>query len=150
MQRRTEFNSGNVIMGVIVMVGIFIALFWLAKSIFWILSYLAPVFLIITLILNYKIVVNYLKMLWNNLKTKPLYGVLLTALSVIGFPIVAFLLFGKALLDRKVKNIEKHMEEKVEGEYVDYEIVEEKKLDLPPLEKVEKTKEDDTYDKFFE
>lgn len=132
------------------MVGIFLALFWLAKSIFWILSYLAPVFLIITLILNYKIVVNYLKMLWNNIKTKPLYGVLLTALSVIGFPIVAFLLFGKALLDRKVKSIEKQMEEKVEGEYVDYEIVDEKKLELPPMEKVEKTKEDDTYDKFFE
>ena len=49
-------SSWKVIVGAIL--GL-IALFWLAKGVFFILNIIAPFLLIITLILNYKVVLGY-------------------------------------------------------------------------------------------
>jgi hypothetical protein len=70
-------------------------------------------------------------------------------LTIFGFPVVSGFLFAKSFLDRKVKSIMKDQEKKVEGEYVEYEEVEDEEpevLDLPPLEKA---KERNEYDDLF-
>ena len=79
------------------------------------------------------------KWLWSLLSGSPLMGVLAVVLTVIGFPVVAAFLFGKALVDRRMKS---YMEERgMIDEYVDYEIVEEEDPDpltLPTLEERER------------
>ena len=126
------FNSGtSLIIGLLFLFG----LFFIARFIFNILYYVAPVFLIITLFMDYKVVLNYGKWIWSMMGKNPLLGVGLIILTIIGFPVVSLFLFGKAMLKKKLKNVQQQFEQKREGEFVDYEeIVPEKDgwIELPP------------------
>lgn len=141
----------NGIIGFAFMVLIFVALFFLAKGIFTILSWVAPVLIIGALLINYKTVLNFIKYMWALLKRNPLGGILGIILSVVGFPILSGFLFGKAILDRKVKKLSDEYQARREGEFVEYEeiIREESDLDLPPLEKTIRTKDGDEYKDLF-
>ena len=120
-------------------IGIFVALFFVARAVFTLLAWVSPVMIVLALIINYRTVLNYVKWLWSLLSGSPLMGVLAVVLTVIGFPVVAAFLFGKALVDRRMKS---YMEERgMIDEYVDYEIVEEEDPDpltLPTLEERER------------
>jgi uncharacterized membrane protein YbaN (DUF454 family) len=150
-ERREEgFGSQNTIVTAVFLVLAFFALFWVARSIFTIMAWLAPVFLIITLIINYRIVLNYGKWLWGLLNNNPLMGVLGILLTVVGFPVVSFLLFGKALLYRKSKQLEKAYEEQKYGTYTEYEIIDEEPLELRELEEKVRKDDRDEYEKLFD
>ncbi len=81
-------------------------------------------------------------------------GIVGILLSVIGFPILSGVLFGKAILDRKVKKLRQaHQQQMPErDEYVEFEEIVRKEdrqnLELPPLEKKERAK-DNPYKDFF-
>ena len=96
------------LIGGLILVGLFIGLFWIAQGIFTILSYAAPVLFIIALIVNYRVVTGYGEWLWNTLKREPLMGIIYTALSFFGFPILAAYLLFKAIT---INRIEKMREE---------------------------------------
>lgn len=134
----------------VVMVLMVIGLFFIARGIFTILSWAAPVLFILTLILRYQVVVGYLKMLWGLLKENPLIGLVAIVLTVVGFPIVALVLFGKAMMDRKVDQMAKDEREAVEGKLIDYEIVDEDKPESMELPDMEKKQKSSPYDRFFE
>jgi hypothetical protein len=74
-------------------------------------------------------------------------------LSVIGFPILSGILFGKAILDRKVMKLNQAYQAEQKGEYVEYEEVarpeRETKLDLPPLEKEQPVQKENPYKDLF-
>ena len=152
VRKQVKFNYMNAIFGVVFLVFALIALFWLAKGIFTILAWLAPILLIATLIIDYQTILGYGKWLLYQLKTNLLAGVLLSLLTVIGFPLVSFFLFGKALLKRKLKKLETAYNADLKGQYTEYEIVDEdpiEQLELPPLQR-RKESATDEYDRLFD
>jgi hypothetical protein len=135
-------NKTNLFLGAIVLVIGLIFLFFIARSIFKLLSFIAPFLLILALIIDYKVVVNYLKSIWKNLQNNPGFGILMILFTVLGFPIVSAYLLGKAVLHKRVETIEKQAKAH-ENQFTEYEEVndEEDFMDLKELEKLEKKSE---------
>jgi hypothetical protein len=73
------------------------------------------------LIINYKTIINYFRFILGLLHRNPLGGIIAIILSVVGFPILSGVLFGKSILDRKVKPLQQAHEANEKGEEVDYE-----------------------------
>jgi hypothetical protein len=136
--------------GIIILTLFFIALYFLAKGLFTILSFVAPVLLILTLIIDYTVVIDYGKFVWNLLKNNVLIGILAVLLTVLGFPIVSGFLFIRALLRKKLKSTLNKYEEK--QTYTEYEEVAETEdfLELPEIHKQDRPKaKDDDYEELF-
>lgn len=113
-----SFTFGsNGIVGIITGILFFVLLFYIAKGIFTILAYLTPVLFIATLIINHQVVIDYGKMLYNTLKNNPLMGIIGIGLTFIGFPIVAFFLFGKSLMLRKVNKLKEEFQSQFDPNY---------------------------------
>jgi Na+-transporting methylmalonyl-CoA/oxaloacetate decarboxylase gamma subunit len=133
-----EFNFGGKSnplgsFGVIVVLTVLlVALFFIAKGIFTILSWAAPVLLILTAIFDYAVIKEYGRFIWNLLRTQPLWGIVAVILTIIGFPIVTGFLFFIAYARKSLKNYQKSQEPK----YANYEevVTEESKDDTDFLE----------------
>ena len=151
----TQHNKPFVsLTGAITMILAMVVLFYLAKGFFTILAWIAPVLIILTLIINHKVVINYGKWIFNQFRTQnwlPALGA--TALTVFAFPIVAFFLFGKALFMKKIEEaFPEAMQRQVrnEEEFVDYEEIVDDPLELPELPKETQDKIDkNEYDNLF-
>ncbi len=135
--RRSDMNPSSSITGILVLVLVFVALFFVAKSVFTILSWVAPVLLLLAAIFDYRTILDYGKWVLNLLRKDILMGIGAVVLTVVGFPVIAGFLFAKALFRKKVGDLEKNMKTKSEGQFVDYEEVDSKPyepLELPPIE----------------
>ena len=151
-RRKVDVNPFNSITSILFLVFAFVALYWLATGIFKILTVAAPFLLIATLIIDYTVVLNYGKWLWNLLQKNPLMGIGGILLTFFGFPIIAGFLLGKALLYRKVGKIKDELDIKQNGEFADYEEVDDGpqiRMELPEIKKTKPPK-DDQYDQFFD
>jgi len=141
------------IIGFAFMVLLFLGLFFIAKGVFNVLGWIAPVLIILALLINYRTVLNYLKFMLALLQRNPVGGIIGILLSFFGFPILAGVLFGKSILDRKVKKLNDAYRAEKEGEFVEFEEIikpnRETKLDLPPLEKQAPIKKDNQYEDLF-
>jgi len=156
MSTRQEFNIGGKngstgsIGGIILLILGFVVLFFVAKGIFTILSWVAPVLLILTLIIDYTVITGFGKFIINLFKNNILTGILAVLLTVIGFPIVAGFLFFKSILKRKIGKI---IDDQAPKEiYADYEVVEEEEedfLELPKIDKKIEDVDDNEYDDLF-
>lgn len=114
----------------------FAALFFLAQGIFWLFSYIAPVFFIAALILDYKVIVGFFQFIWKLLKEKTLFGIAAILLTFFGYPFVSAYLFFKALSSRTIKNVQKKMETE-QNTFTEFEEVVDTDttfLELPPLQ----------------
>lgn len=159
------FNTGsNSIVGLIFIVIFFIALFYLAKGVFTLLSWAAPVFLLLALIINYRVVFGYIKWIWETLTTNVLRGIVLVLLTVFGFPFVAIYLFMKAWGLRSMANMQNQMQDQIkyneqfnnqqnhtskDGDFSDYEILGET-TDSSNQKSTSEKKSDNPYDTEFE
>ncbi len=134
--RKIDVNPFNSIASILFLVLIFVGLFFVAKGVFWILSWLAPVFLILTLIIDYKVVVSYGTWLVNLLKKNILMGLGAVLLTVFGFPVVSGFLFGKAIISKKIKEKLGQFEQPTQKkeEFVPYEEVEDDIIVEEPLD----------------
>ena len=90
-----SFRSGNAIIGLLSSVLFIVLAFYALKGLFWVLAYLSPVLLIATLIMDSSVVTDYLKTLWNLLKTTPFFGILCCGLSVLRFLLSFFICLEK-------------------------------------------------------
>ncbi len=156
-QNRFQFQtSGNPlgsIGSVIFLVLFFVGLFFLARGIFWILSWLAPIFIIATLIIDYKVITDYLKWIGNSFKRNPIFGIGMVLLTIFGFPVVSGFLMGKALLKRKIKKVQEDVEVREKGEFVEFEEMQSdlnETLELPDLEPEKPKPQSNQYDDMFE
>lgn len=154
-RRKIDVNPFNSISSILILVLLFVGLFFVAKSIFTILSWVAPVMLIATLIIDHKVVVGYGKWIFNLLKENFLMGAGAVLLTIFGFPVIAGFLLAKALLYRKVNKMKEAYETQSQGEFVEYEEVEEikeKPLELPRLEKEEqpRAQSNNEYEQLFD
>jgi hypothetical protein len=145
-------SFGSIIFLVLFLVG----LYFLAKGIFTILAWVAPILLILTLVFDYTVIVDYGKFLLKLLKENPLFGILGIILTFVGFPVVSGFLFFKAYARKKLKDYTKAQNPK----YSDYEVIEkqviedEEILDLKKLESkrptsIEKDRSNNEYDNLF-
>lgn len=166
MQRQQQPTSNPLrsVMGIVFLVLAVMAIFWIAKGIFTILSWLTPVLLIATLIIDHKVIINYGKWIGKLLKQNPVYGIGAILLSFFGAPVVATFLFGKAMLKRKVRQMQTAVEEKQKGKYTDYNEVEEEEeiefelkdeeeiipLEVPKTTRRLKREERNSYDDLFD
>lgn len=157
-RREFEFNVGGrrvpPILGIVIFVFILVALYFIARSIFWLLSILALPMLIATLIIDYRVVLGYIQWLVNLTKRNLIVGLLAILLSVLGYSLVSVFLLGKALFNRRIRQIEQEHREAKEGKLVDFEELESKPLDLDRLRERRKQPrprdDDEKYDDFFE
>ena len=124
----------------LLLLGIFIAiilgLFWIAKGIFKLLSFIAPVILIAALVINYRVVLGYLRWLGESFQRNPIFGVVAIALSFLAFPLVAVFLLFRAMSSKgigmdQIKNQRFDQYEEVEDDdFMDLSDVKEKKQKL--------------------
>lgn len=153
-RRNIDVNPFGSIFSILTMVLIFVGLFFVAKGIFTILAWLAPIFLIATVVIDYKVILNYGKWLLNLLRKDLLLGIGGILLTVFGFPIIAGFLFVKALLYRKVKKMNQEFEGGSSGDFLEYEEINEEApstLELPTFEKEEKQeKKSNDYEQLFD
>ncbi len=135
--QKSPFGS---IGALLILVLLFVSMYFIAKGVFTILSWVAPVLLILSLLIDYRAALGYVKFLWNMIKTKPLFGIIATILTIIGYPIAAGFIFFKALLNRKLGSM-KEAYEKKEEDFTEYEELKEEEdfLELPELEKPKTT-----------
>ncbi|MFT4566065.1 MAG: Na+-transporting methylmalonyl-CoA/oxaloacetate decarboxylase gamma subunit [Saprospiraceae bacterium] len=124
----------------------FVVLFWLAKGIFTLLSWAFPAFLVGALIINYRVVLGYVKWLFSSLKRNPVFGIIAIVLSVIGIPFVSVFLFMRALATRGMDQSSTSLT-KI-GNYIPYEEVEDDFLDLSEIE-AQKKSIDNEYSDIF-
>lgn len=125
---------------IIALVVFLFLLSFVVKGIFTILSWVAPLLLIITLIMDHKVVVDYGKFILRLIKENPLVGILGAILTFFGFPAVVGFLFFKALAKRTIKSKIQDIEQKRQGDYTDYEEVTEDDEDFLELPSIEKSK----------
>ena len=131
------------------MVLFLMGLFYLARFIFNLLYWLAPVMLIATVIIDHKVVTGYIQWLISMVKKNPVIGVGAIVLTIFGFPVVSAFLLGKALLKKKVKEARAGYETRRQGEFVEFEELESERLDLPEIEPEKKSKNGE-YDQLFD
>lgn len=157
-----EFNIGGKQGGplgsfgpIIALVLFFVLLYFIAKGVFTILSWVAPVLLLATLVIDYKVVIDYFKFIGKLLKDNILLGLVALVLTVIGFPVVSGFLFFKALTRRTIKSKMEEVQKRREGEFVEYEEIEDSEdfLNLPEAEPVKSTRSNkgsNEYEDLFE
>jgi len=126
MQRRQQSGFGTrSIMGIVFLVLAVMAIIFIAKSIFTILSWLMPVLIIATLIIDHKVILDYGKWIGGLLKNNLLYGIGAVLFTFFASPVVAVYLFGKAMFKRQVRKMRTTVEERQRGTTTEYEEVEE-------------------------
>ena len=143
-RRSTGNPLGNWI-GIIMMVVIIVGLFFVLRGIFNLLYFLAPILLIATLIIDYKVVLNYIKQLGSLFARNPLYGIGATALTFFLYPIVFVVLLFRAFTGKRIRQFQQARETETQGEFVDYEVLDEEPLDLDDFGKVKEKKYDDYF-----
>jgi len=148
-----KINTGSLIIGAVVMIVTIIVLLSLAKLTYKLLSLAAIPLLIITAIIDYKILVNYFNWVINLGKKNTLVGIGLGLLSVVFYPVVAAILFGRAFFSWRLKKGVQQREEGINpeqqqiGEYIDFEEIKK------PKQKIKQTRtssKDSNYDRFFD
>ena len=112
--------------------------FYITKWILYALGFLAPALLVAAAVLNFSTIKNFGKYLWGLIRVNPIWGVALTLLAVLAFPVTATLLFLRAWSQwRKRKNYKR--EATSDGsEYIDYEVVAEDEPRKKPIDLIEK------------
>jgi len=100
-----KVGSGNSPFGffvpLLILAVFFAALFFLAQGIFWLFSYIAPVFLIAALILDYKVVFGFFQFIWKLLKEKTLFGIVAIILKFLDIHSCLHICFSKHYLVRR-------------------------------------------------
>ncbi len=146
-------NPLNAIMWIVMVIFAISFFFFIAKGIFSLLSYVAPLLFIASFILDRSVILNYGKFLINKIKTNPIIGIGATALSLLAFPLLGGYFFLRSLLNRNIKKKIGVYKEREEA-YTNYKEVEDDFLSLPELENPvsdnKKDKSTDDYEQLFD
>ena len=136
------FSKVNPIMLLVGFAFLVVLLFWVAKSVLKLLSFVAPVVFIAALVINYRVVLGYGKWLIGSLMRNPIFGIVAILFSIVGFPVVSIFLLLRALATRGVSNPMK------DTAFTPYEEVQDDFLDLSEIKEYEK-KVDNNYNDVF-
>jgi hypothetical protein len=154
-------NPFNSILSLIVMVAVLVLLFFLVKGFFTLLYWVSPVMLIATLIINYRVVSDYILDIGKTFRRDVLWGVVKVLFTALCYPLVIGWLFVKALFYRRVATMQKEFNQKMnqsqEEQFIDYEELNDDKkspdADKPTLFELPKPKTKEPrnpYDNLFD
>lgn len=121
------------------MVALFtVFMFYILKGFWSFATFFAWGFIIVAVLVDYKVIVDYFKRLFDLLKRNPLYGVGAIAFSVFLYPIVFLVLMLRALGSKFLGNIGieglNQQGRQKEEEFTDYEVIEdEEALELKEI-----------------
>ena len=115
-----KYSPSQAVIGLVVMAFVIYAVFFLFKSIFHILAWASPFLFIAALIVNHKVVLSYGKLLIGLLQRNLVTGIIAILLTIFAFPIVAALLLGFALMNRKAENFIAQEKQQREGIPTDF------------------------------
>lgn len=149
MRKNFEFKTSNAVIGLLIFVGVFAGLYFIAINIFRLLAWVSPVLLVAALVLDYKVILNYGKWVIGLYKSNLGYGIIVTLLTIVGYPLVFTYLFFKSLMSYRYKQMVKERNIQKPGEYIDYEEVDEKTIELPPIREKQKQEKGNEYDELF-
>jgi predicted membrane protein len=120
MQFRTNSNVGgggsnpfNSLISLLMFGGVLLLLFVLMKGFFSLLYLAAPVLLVITLIINYRVVRDYAASIVTSLQSDVLMGMVKVLFTVLCYPLVIGWLFAKVLIYRKVSTLQQDFQKKM-------------------------------------
>ncbi len=142
-QRNAPKGFGGGILGIVMILGTVMLLWFLFKSVYSILYFIAPVLFIATLFMKRSVFVDYAKFIGKTFQENAGKGLLYGIGTFVGFPVVLAYLFVKALT---MYQFEKKFGKKEEPKFAEYEEVEEQEVDdedfleLPEIEKAEPIK----------
>jgi hypothetical protein len=134
------------IIGSLIFLMIILLFFYLSFQIYKILFLLTPLFIIVALAIQPKVVWEYVKNIAANFKNNFLGGLFHLMVQIIGMPIVSIGLIFKAWVYKKLGTINNQIND--EEEFTPYDEVENHKFDLS--EKPKKERASNRYDELFE
>lgn len=158
-QYRNEFNVRNpmtLIIGIILSILVLYGLFRLASFVFNLLFYLSPIVLIATLVVDYKVVTGYVSWIVDLFKRNLPFGIVMGLVTVFAFPVVCVFLLSRALFKRQIKKATEQAEQDgttKRGEYIQFEEIESRTIEIPKKEKEPEKRTDDKgsdYEQFFD
>lgn len=138
-QRSYQFGGNNNspfsgIVGIVIGILFFIAMFWFVQIVFRLLWFLLPVIVIATAVIDHKVILDYFGWIGKLFRRNLIAGAAMAALTLIGAPVVGVFLLGRALFRKKIKNVQEEVERQRQSEFVEYEELESETLELPPIE----------------
>ncbi|HEB62134.1 MAG TPA: hypothetical protein ENI82_03180 [Bacteroidetes bacterium] len=137
-----SYNKGNSWLGIIIIVAIIFFIFFIIQNLYKLFALLAPIFLILTAILDYRVIAKFGIVIYELLRYRTVLGILAVIFSIIGLPFVSAAMFFNAFMNFKTKRRNKKR-------YIDYEDVSDKDDDILILEDKDKVKLDD-YENLFD
>ncbi len=141
-----QISSFNPLFSVLIFLAVIVGLFYAAQFIYMVLLWASPVIVLLTFIIDYKVPINFVKLLIAFTRQNLIAGIIFIALSVVFFPVISLFLLGKAFFNKKVKKFNDQIKEENEN-FVPYEEVEDEPLITLPRKDAEKRY---NYDKLFE
>ena len=165
-------NPFGSIINLLIFFAVLVGMYFFIGGVFKLLYLVAPVLLIATLVINYRIVADYAIDVFETFRTDILWGAVKVAFTVLCYPLVIGWLFAKSLIYRKVDKLKKDFEQQVNAtnpnlgsrptggtttEFADFEelsseiLNKSKKQEPPIILEIPKLKEKpkDDYDQFF-
>lgn len=141
-----QISSLNPLFSVLIFLAVVIGIFFAAQFIYKILLWASPVLLLLTFIFDYRVPINFVKLLIAFTRQNLIAGIFFIVLSVIFFPVISLFLLFKAMFNKKVKKFTDQVTQENES-FVPYEEVEDEPLITVPRKDTEKRY---NYDKLFE
>lgn len=156
---RSPFDRSPVatIIGIVILLAVVYVMFSIVG---WVISFLYEyswLVLIAALIIDYKVVLGYLKGLKSLFSRNAVYGLIGTVATIAFYPFVFLYFLGMALFKRKIKEAKKEADVRRNGKWVDYEEVTEEPMDIdteyqelpPPPPPPVRRRDDGEYDQYF-
>jgi len=137
-----SYNKTNSWLGIIIIIAIVVFIFFILQNLYKLLGLLVPIFLILTAILDYRVIVKYGIVIYELLRHRTLLGIVAVVFSFLGLPFLSAALFFNAFMNFKTKR-------KNKKKYVDYvDVIEDNSetLDLNEFKKVKVNNYEDLFE----
>ena len=157
-------NPFGSVMSLLIFAGVLVLLFFLVTGFVKLLYLVAPILLIATLLINYRVVTEYATGVIQTFQTDVVFGIVKVLFSFLCYPFVIGWLFAKAMFYRKVNTLKKDMEQQMgrmneaqnNTQYTDYEEISsdmdvDKEAEKPIILDLPKPKDKlrDDFDQYF-
>lgn len=138
-----SYNKTNSWLGIIIIIAIVFFIFFILQNLYKLLGVLAPIFLILAAILDYRVIAKFGIMIYELLRHRTVLGIVAVIFSILGLPFLSAALFFNAFMNFRTKR-------KNKKKYIDYEEVldEEEKTEILNLDEFKKVKADKFKDLF--
>lgn len=123
--RTGRSSLAGTIFFLLIFAAILVAMYYLFRMFYWLAALAMPVLLIATLIINYRVITNFFKMIWALLKSRPILGMVAVVFTALLMPLVVVILFVQALFLRKVAKAQQKADVRRHGEWANYEVIDE-------------------------